>query len=174
MLDLERQTGTLTNLNLRTEKHGDENVPGVDIKICIKVSNDTLPEFHSRLKSSFYRAPDPSEMDMVDEAQAQEGAMPLTRLIFGSKVAGLKWNDEFLNVTTIVHYGTGGKSDIVLEDTTIDGLVFEFMDGGTVQILFRVKCNPDEKQIGKLAALNGGEIEFSLEQLSQNSAIDAE
>lgn len=61
-----------------------------------------------------------------------------------------------------VHYGTGGKSDITLEDCTVDGFALEPMDGGTVVITFRVKCNPDEKAVGKLSTLMGGEIEFSL------------
>lgn len=164
MFDLSRQTGQLTNLNLRAEKHGDENVSGADIKVSIKVSNDMLSEFHSTLKSAFYRAPEPGEMDMVDAAEAEDRELPLSRLKFGSKVSALKWAEELLNVTTTVHYGTGGKSDIVLDDTTVDGFVFEFFDGGTVMITFRIKCVPDEKQIGKLASLIGNEIEFSLDQ----------
>lgn len=164
MLDLDHQTGQLANMNLRAEKHGDKNVSGVDLKVSIRVSNDMLSEFHPRLKAAFYREPDPGEMDMVETAEAEGGAPALTRLAFGSKVGAIKWSDEFANVITTVHYGTGGKSDIVLDDTTIDGWVFELMDGGTVQITFRVKCVPDEQQIGKLAGLIGGEIEFSLSQ----------
>lgn len=162
MLDLDRQTGQLVNMNLRAEKHGDENVTGVDLQISIRVSNDVLSEFHPSLKASFYRAPDPGEMDMVETADAENATLALTRLAFGSKVGAIKWNEEFTNATTTVHYGTGGKSDIVLDDTTIDKFVFELMDGGTVMITFRVKCTPDEKQIAKLAGLIGGEIEFSL------------
>ena len=172
MLDLDHQTGQLANLNLRAEKHGDENVSGADLKVSIRVSNDMLSEFHPSLKASFYRAPDPGEMDMVETAEAASGAPALTRLAFGSKIAGVKWGDEFINVITTVHYGTGGKSDIVLNDTTVDNFSFELMDGGTVQITFRVKCIPDEKQIGKLAGLIGNEIEFSLEQADDSGDIN--
>lgn len=75
---------------------------------------------------------------------------------------GIKWDHEIVGATLIVHYGTGGKSDIVLEDCTIDGFVLEAMEGGSVVITFRAKCNPDEKAVGKLSRLMGGEIEFSL------------
>lgn len=49
-----------------------------------------------------------------------------------------------------------------MTDTTVDGFVIEPMDGGSVVLSFRVKCNPDEKQVGKLSTLMGGQIEFSL------------
>lgn len=163
MLELSHQTAQFINLNLRVEKHGDENVSGADLKCSIKVSNDMLSEFSPTLKAAFYREPYPGEMDMVDEAQAEEGKLPLTRLQFGSNVQGLKWHDEAVGATFTVHYGTGGKSDIMLDDATVDGFALEFFDGGTVSISFRVKCVPDEKQIGKLAGLIGGEIEVSLE-----------
>lgn len=173
MLELNRQTGQLTNLNLRAEKHGEENVSGADIKVAMKVSNDMLSEFHQSLKSAFYRAPHAGEMDMVDNAQAQEGTLPLNRLQFGNKIGGIKWNEDFVGVIATVHFGTGGKSDIVLDDTTVDNFGFEFMEGGSVLIVFRIKCVPDEKQIGKLAGLIGNEIEFSLKSPDAD-AIDSE
>lgn len=163
MLKFDRQTGVLTSLNLRAENHGDEKKSGADMKVTIKVSNDLLSEFHPRLKSSFYREPHPGEMDLADQANAENGELPLSRLLFGSKVSGLRWSHEIVGVTTTVHYGTGGKSDIVMDETTVDGFAFEFFDGGSVGISFRIKCYPDEKQIGKLANLIGHEIEFSLE-----------
>jgi len=161
MFELSHQTAQFTNLNLRAEKHGDENAPGADLTCSVRMPNDVLSEFHSSLKSTFYRAPEPGEMDMVDKAQ--EEPLALTRLRFGKYADSLAWRDEIVGATFTVHYGTGGKSDVKLDDATIDKFQFEFMDGGTTFIKFRVKCNPDEKQIGKLYGLIGGEIEVSLE-----------
>lgn len=162
MFELERQTGVLTNLNLRAENHGDEKTPGADLKIGIKVSNDMLAEFHPKLRAAFYREPHPGESDLVDQATDSD-TPALNRLTFGNKISKVAWFEELVGVITTVHYGTGGKSDIVLDETTVDGFTFEFFDGGTVGIGFRVKCYPDEKQIGKLANLIGREIEFSLD-----------
>jgi hypothetical protein len=163
MLALEKQTGQFQNFNLRPEKHGDENVPGADLKIQITASNDILSEFHPSLKASLYRAPHPGEMDMVDQAEAEEGQPPaLTRLAFGNKLHGFKLDDEIVGAAFTVHYGTGGKSDIELEDCTVDSFTIEPLDGGSCSVSFRVKCNPDEKAVGKLSRLMGNEIEFTL------------
>jgi len=161
MFGLSHQTAQFINLNVRVEKHGDENAPGADIKCSIKVPNDVLSEFHQSLKGVFYRAPEPGEMDMVDKAADEP--LALTRLRFGSYADSLSWRDEIVGALFTVHYGTGGKSDVNLDDVTVDNFRFDFMDGGTTMITFRVKCNPDEKQIGKLYGLIGGEIEISLE-----------
>jgi len=173
MLELDHQTGQFLNFNLRPEKHGEENVPGADLKIQITVSNDILAEFHPALKASLYRAPHPGEMDMVDQAEQDDGPPPLTRLTFGGKLHAFKWDDEMVGATFTVHYGTGGKSDIVLEDATVDSFQIEPMDGGSVTISFRVKCNPDEKAVGKLSRLMGYEIEFSIEPPSAAEMAEA-
>ncbi|MCZ4330742.1 hypothetical protein [Castellaniella denitrificans] len=157
MLSLAQQVGQFTNFNLRTEKHGPDNVPGADLKVTTTLSNDVLAEFHPTLKSMLFRKPNPGEEDLVDKA----GEAGETRLRFGSNINAIRWVHQIVGAGFTVHYGTG-KSDIELTDTTIDGFVIEPMDGGSVVVSFRVKCNPDEKQVGKLSTLMGGEIEFSL------------
>ncbi|HCP79398.1 MAG: hypothetical protein CML16_03235 [Pusillimonas sp.] len=160
MLTFDNQTGQLNNLNLRAEKHGEESVTGADLKIHINVSNDFLSEFHPTLKSSFYRKPHPGEMDLLDQSEQEPS---LNRLIFGNRISGFKWDFDVVGATFIIHFGTGGKSDLVLDEATIDGFQITLMDGGTIGLTFRVKCDPDEKQIAKLAFLIGHEIEFSME-----------
>ena len=159
-LTLTRQNGILINLNLRAEKHGDKNVTGADLSVSVTLSNDYLAEFHPTLKAAFYRAPHPSEMDLAEQADSENPA--LTRLVFGSKIEGLSWRQEITGAHFTVHFGTGGKSDIKLPDVVADSFKLTFLDGGSVKITFRIKCLPDEKQIGKLSLLIGNEIEFSL------------
>lgn len=67
MLEMTNQTGQFINLNLRPEKHGDENVPGADLKISVTTGNDILAEFHPTLKSMLFRVPEPDEQDLVDQ-----------------------------------------------------------------------------------------------------------
>lgn len=159
-LAFQRQTAQFNSFNLRAEKHGDKNVPGADLKMSVTTPNDTLGEFHPTLKSFLFRKPDPAEMDLADKAQ--EGGPTESRLRFGNKVHAIKWAADLVGATLTVHYGTGGKSDVTLHDVTVDGFEIQPMDGGSVVLAFRVKCNPDEKAVGKLSTLMGGEIEFSL------------
>lgn len=157
MLSLDHQIGQLVNLNPRVEKHGPENVPGADLKISMTVSNDVLSEFHPTLKSMLFREPQPGEVNLVDKA----GEPGLTRLRFGNAVDSIRWHHDIVGADLTIHYGTG-KNNIELSDVTVDGWVFSPMDGGSVVMTFRVKCNPNEKQGGQLFTLMGGEIEFSL------------
>lgn len=173
-LSFARQTGTLTNLNLRAETHGDEHKTGADLTVAVTVSNDYLAEFHPTLKGAFYRAPHPSEMDLADKAN-EDKTPALTRLVFGNRVEGLRWRQDIVGATFIVHFGTSGKSDIQLDNkVTVDGFTFTFLDGGSVKITFRVKCLPDEKQIGKLSLLIGNQIEFSLQPPATPEMPEAE
>lgn len=159
MLALQNQTGQFLNLNLRPEKHGDENVPGADLKLSITAPSDILAEFHPSLRSLLFRAPEADEQDLVDQTHE---APSESRLRFGSRLHVIKWDAEIVGASLTVHYGTGGKSDIALDDVTVDSFSIEPMDGGSVVLTFRVKCNPDEKAVGKLSTLMGNEIEFSL------------
>ena len=157
MLNLDRQTGQFTNFNLRTEKHGPENVPGADLKISTTLSNDVLSEFHPTLKSMLFREPNPGEEDLVDKA----GESGLTRLRFGNYVNSIRWAQDIVGAEFTIHYGTE-KNNVDLTGTTIDSFKIEPMDGGSVVLSFRVKCNPTEVQVGKLSTLMGGQIEFTL------------
>lgn len=160
MFSLERQKATFASWNARTELHGDERVPAADIKIDFAASNDILSEFDPALKSAFYREPHPGEEDLVDRA----GDTPqLARLRFPSMKNPIKWDTKLVGATVTIHYGTGGPSDIVLAECTVDNLVFDLQDGGTVITSLRIQCKPNEGQAGKLYELNGNEIDVTIE-----------
>ncbi len=156
MLTLEKQKAKLTSLNLRAEVHGDEKVPAADIRFSFDAPNELLSEFDPALKSSFYRKPD--AQDAQAEMLDTPGYLPKLRF---PKIPGIKWDAEMIGAELVVHYGTGGKSDIVLE-VDVDGFAFDFKDGGTVSTSFRAKAKPDDKQIAKLYGLIQSECDISL------------
>lgn len=143
-------------MNPRAKKHGDETVPAADLKFTFDAPNDLLSLFDPALKSSFYRKPDAQDAqgELVDEP----GYLPKLRF---PKVPGIKWDGEMTGAQLTVHYGTGGKSDIVL-DVDVDGFSFDFKDGGTVTTSFRAKAKPDDRDIAKLYKLIQCEVDISL------------
>lgn len=167
MFSLERQKATFANLNLRAEKHGDENIPAADLHFTVVASNDVLSEFDPELKSAFYRKPRSGEQDELD---VSPGYLPKLRF---PKMGGWKWEYEITGGLLTVHYGTGGRSDIALDMKKVDAFKFNPMDGGSVEISFRVRCAPDEKQVGKLSRLIKDEIEISLEPPRSDFGTDA-
>ena len=83
-------------------------------------------------------------------------------------IFAIKNDGVIVGCTLTIHYGTGGKSDIVLPDSTADQFGFVLHDGGMVDITFRVRCHPDEKQAGKIYTLQQREIEVTLEAPSED------
>ena len=49
-----------------------------------------------------------------------------------------------------------------MADAKINKLTFDFQEGGTVFVNFRVQAHPDEKTSAKLLALLGQEVHMSL------------
>ena len=50
----------------------------------------------------------------------------------------------------------------LMADAKINKLTFDFQEGGTVFVNFRVQAHPDEKTSAKLLALLGQEVHMSL------------
>jgi hypothetical protein len=155
MLKLEKQAARLTNLNARSEKHGEEHVPAADLSFTFDASNDVLSEFDPALKSSLYRKPDANgdQGELLD----QPGWMPKLRFPL---MSAFKWKTSLDKGSLVVEHGRHRVE--FAEIKTADGWSFEPKDGGTVSVTFRVQCYPDEKQIGRLFSMIQEDVELSL------------
>jgi hypothetical protein len=153
MFSLLQKEVRLDHVNPRMEKHGDEHVPACDLKFAFRASNDVLSEFDPGLKAALYGRPD--EPDLVDEP----GYMPRLRFPLMGRV---KWAKEFAGYTLTYHAGVDERSDIVLELVELDRFGFTCMDGGTVEVSFRARCNPDASVIGRLCGVMQSEISCTL------------
>ncbi|MAO52153.1 MAG: hypothetical protein CML16_14895 [Pusillimonas sp.] len=171
MFSIENQTANFNSWNPRTELHGEERVPAADIKVDMAVSNDILSMFDPTLKSLLYREPHAGESDLVDQA---DDAPQLSRLRFPKIKNSIQWNYELVGATVIIHNGLSGpKSDIELDDCTVDKFVFDPQDGGTVHVSMRIQCKPSEKQAGRLYELNGNTIELTIRPPEAEASLAA-
>lgn len=161
--ELDRKSCKLVNFNPRAELHGEDREPAADLKIELRCTNEVLAEFHPSLRSALYKAADAGS-DLADQGM-DEPSLPSLKF---PKMGSWKWDLEIVGCTLTIHYGTGGKSDIVLPDSTADQFGFVLHDGGMVDITFRVRCHPDEKQAGKIYTLQQREIEVTLEPPSED------
>jgi hypothetical protein len=146
----------LNSVNVRSERHGQELVPAVDLKITINTSNNILDGFDVGLKPSLYfKAQD-------DEQETLEGIDPITslpNLRFPKLVGPLKWDTVGSGYVVTIDWGMGGDSNIVMHSCEINGLTFSPKEGGTVELTVRVQISGvDEAIIGKLAMLIQHEI----------------
>lgn len=150
----------LNSVNVRSEKHGPELVPAVDLKIAIDASNDILDKFHVDLKSSLYfKAQD-------DEQETLDGIDPVTslpNLRFPKLDGPLKWDTMGAGYTLMIDWGLGGDSNLVMSGCEINNFAFSPKEGGTVELTLRVQISGiEEAIIGKLATLVQHDIHITL------------
>lgn len=143
---------TITNVNVRSEKHGDEHVPAADLKVKWTTGNDALGEFHPLLKAMFYKpaqeAPEQPELDGVDAVSD----MPLLRCPVLEPT--IKLNTEGIGYRVEIDRGLGGPSNILLTDTKINRFAVALKEGGSVEITWTIQASKlTEDQLGKLAAM---------------------
>jgi hypothetical protein len=167
MFMLEKQTAVLQHINPRTEKHGDANVPALDMKIIATMPNVVMDQFHHLMRASFYRKMGKAEAeaasagdgpDLADRASAPEDGLIKLKMPHGPLYP---WNEEFSGYTGTIAYGIGG-SDIPLTDGHLSRFKFDMKDGGSVIISFTISCKPSEEQVGKLYGLLGKDITIDL------------
>jgi hypothetical protein len=152
----------VVNVNPRREKHGDENVTAVDLKLRLEASNDALTMFDGSLKSSLYYRSAAASDNPQPGLDGVPAVSELPNLRF-PKLGALRWDDEGTGYTLRIDHGLGGKSDLVLGDCAVNSFAIENKEGGTVILTFRLQCNKvDEKELGKLCTLIDSDIEATI------------
>lgn len=154
----------LVNVNPRREKHGQDNVMAVDLKLQWETSNDALSMFDGWLKGSLYcnntaqtkGKKGQSDLDGIPPVSD----MPNLRFPF---LAPLKLDLELTGYELRIDHGLGGKSDLVLDDCEVNDFRLDCKEGGTVVVQLRVQCNKiSEREAGKLCTLIDSDIEATL------------
>lgn len=160
MFSLESQKVTLAHLNVRPEKHGDENVGGADLKIAFTASNGLLALFHPMLRSALYRAEEtPPEQEEIFEGSPADARTVRT---FSDLIGVIRLKHELKGATVVIGFGLGGSSDIELETVDVDHFTVDVMEGGSAHYTFRVKANPSGEQVKRLYEVMGGEIDITV------------
>ncbi len=155
MLELDTQLVKIQHINTRTEKHGEDSVLGVDLKLQARVSNDLLAQFSPTLKSSFYHKDEAVQGDLVTDA----GYLPNLK---NPALGTVKWDGDWEHQLLRILSGVRAEDDIELDDAKVNKVSFDFQEGGTVFINFRVQAHPDEKTTARILQLLGQEVHMSL------------
>jgi len=151
----------LSGVNVRSEHHGGELVPAVDVKLSIDAMNSILFAFDPMLQRALYcRAIEGAQR----EIEGIPGACEFPNLRFPKLDMPLRWTLDATGYKLTVDYGLGGDSNLVLESCTIGDFKLTPKEGGTVLVGFRVqKADIAEDLIGKLATLVQHDVQITLE-----------
>lgn len=155
MFTLTSQQCKIAHINIRTEKHGEEDVTAVDIKVQSDLSNDFLSYLSPTLKGSLYGPPDGSVQGSL--VHDNPGYMP--RLLY-PEIHQIKWQGSMKRAQVCLH-GATKKSNLVLE-ADVDKLSFEAKEGGTLAVTFRISLIPEGAVLGKIAGMLGVELKVSV------------
>lgn len=149
----------LQHLNVRTEKHGDDNATALDLKFVRTASNDILDMLHPKLREAFFYRSDATEAQ--DEIAGVEKILPNLQF---PKLGTLAWELEHTGCRVVICFGLGGASDIILNDCKVNQFRIDMAEGGSTTLTWRVQTSsiPDGA-LDKLSKQLQGEIEIMLE-----------
>jgi hypothetical protein len=140
-------------VQLRLEKHGDDNVNAYDARLSGIFSNSVMLKLHADLRDCFYKAAAQGDV----EGFKKELRFPLI-------TKPTPWDLEIPRTLLRLHDAHDSANDLVLGDGKTDNFVFAPMEGGSVKLWFRVKlAEMTEEQTAKLLRANGQKLAVSLE-----------
>lgn len=149
MIEFVEREATLSHLNVRDEKHGEETVVAVDVKLKVDLPNTMLNALAPGLLVSLYGAED------VKAELFEDGHLP--RLRYPS-MDPVKFD---LGETKVLLHFPRVTHDIKLEGI-VKKIAAECKEGGTVTFVFSVASTPASDVIGALSSMLGGDHSTTL------------
>ena len=155
MFEVDQTRAFVSSVNMRAEKHGDENVLASDIKFEVHLSNTILDEFDKGLKASFYREVRKGEQpDLIGDNKFAAVRYPL--------LGGFRWEEEFTGYRVSIGSELGLSDPLELSDITLKKFSFDPMEGGSVTVTFNAVAHPTSDEAGELCALIQQHVQLTL------------
>lgn len=153
---LKKAAGKVDHLNLREEKHGEESVAAVDVRVKLDVPNSFLDELSPGLRESLYRA----------EGEQLPGVeVPLSVLRY-PQLSPLDWEVLVVGGEFVLH-GAKKADDLLFEGDVKKSLRLACKEGGTVEVSLQVAVLPSPEELGKLSELLGRSVKVSIRPVEQ-------
>lgn len=140
MFQLTEHQTKIAGVNLRAEKHGDENVPAVDVKLETTVHSSALDAFDPQLRTFLFRPAAAGEQQSLLEGDNLTGLRV-------PRIKALTWDEDFP--------GYSLQTDVGDIDLTVDLSKFRFeaVEGGAVRLTFNATTHPDGADVASLYEL---------------------
>lgn len=158
---LNRDRAKFVHMNIRTEKHGDQDVTAMDLAFTMDTANNLLSKLDPDLRAALYRKDE--NRDLIEGDHMPALRFPLLGPAFA-------WGLEMKRVMLRIH--TEGD-DVVLRDGKANKFKIELLEGGTVNWKFRVQFSePDQDAIADLAGLLQQPVVISLASVAEEEDPD--
>lgn len=153
---LNKTKGKVAHLNVREEKHGDDPVLAVDIKIKADVPNKFLDDLSPGLRPALFAKEGAVQQDLEEDH--------LTVLRF-PQLAPQKWAVGMVGGQITLHGAK--KADDIAFECDVKEATLAAKEGGTVELTFSAAILPSPEESGQLAALLGKDVKFSVKPVEQ-------
>jgi hypothetical protein len=145
MFNPQQQIAKITNVNPRTEKHGDRNKLALDISLSLTTGNKILDGFDPTLRSMLFRAPESGDQQRL----IADDNLSVLQLPHLGKIA---WNEEFPGYKLEISTGAD-IADPLVQVVELSKFRFTALDGGSVTVDVTASCNPEPHLVGELCEL---------------------
>lgn len=149
----------LIDVNPRSEKHGDELVPALDLRVQVETSKEVLAQLDPELPKAFYQEPAQRALDGVQNGWD---------LRFPHLDPGGRWDEQADGYGLDLEVaGDSGKraTAIRLVDCKLHKIAWTMRQGGTVQLAFTASCTHDltPAKVGLLGMRVQHDVTFGLQ-----------
>lgn len=159
MLRTDEQVATVSSLNMRAERHGNQPVPACDINITFDAPGKVLDQFEKGLFDAFYTKEPPNKSQK--ELAGMEADGPFLR--FNGTLGPLTLKQGIPGYKAEIVYGEIASSiKIALSDVKMTRVKAEPKDGGTCGFALQLQAHPVEGQYDQLALILQREVKVTL------------
>lgn len=141
MLKLQSQNCKIEHVNFRTEKHGDDDVTAVDLKLSANLPPSVLDQLVPGMREHFFQA--------ANSSGAMKGELALR---FPDLVNTYAVNSDIPGYAIAVEWGMNGAL-VEFADAEVGKIKAELIDGGAVSLSFRVQVAGKPEELARLVPL---------------------
>jgi hypothetical protein len=151
MFQLENQNVRVSNLNIRVERHGDERVTAVDVKLVADQPAERLNDISPGLCESLYRKPSRGDQIALIDKKAENAFTVLRH----PGLEPVKLKQKFPGYELVLNTLDGTDNDeLFFADAEVKNFTLEPHEGGTTAVTFTVSTVvEDDAEIGFLVSL---------------------
>jgi len=143
--------------------------PGVRLHVQAELPNDVLSYFDGALRGALFTKSEAAAETAKDKRQTLPGVEPISDLTdltaMARHMGKIKWSEEMPGYTMTIDFGLGGKSNLMLDDATLDRWRFAPKKGGTVLGDWLIeRTDVPTIMMGELTVLKSREVLMSLRE----------
>lgn len=146
MLALTQHNASLSNLNIRIERHGDERQLAADMKLTMNVAGAVLDTLESGLHASLFRQPGTGEQpDLIDPALLTAVKFP--------HLEPVKLSHKFPGYEAEIGASDIDWDPLFLADAELKKITARPLEGGSVELSLSLSANIDSEDASVLTEL---------------------